>query len=199
MKKVIIYVHGFNSGPGEKSIELQNTFADCEVIAPQLPYDPDQAVAILREIIGKHLGNDLHIIGTSLGAFYVMYASTLYKDYENVLYYLINPSFTPHNTLQRYKNSTVVNYKTNEQFKVTGKLLLALKKYYQQITEMYDESCIHSSNYFLSTQDEVLVFDKFKEYISKFKVPFRIYYSEQGHRFTDISLVVRKLKSNMIY
>lgn len=199
MEKVIISIHGFNSGPGDKSLELQKQFPDCEVIAPQLSYDPSKAIQTLIQIVEDNSGSELHIVGTSLGAFYTMYLSTVYGSYEDISYYLINPSFKPQETLKRYENSTVSNYKTEEQFKVTDAFFTTLQSYYQQILDSYNESCIHSSNYFLSTQDELLDFDEFKNYIKGFGVPYRIYYSEQGHRFADISIVIQKLKGNMIF
>jgi hypothetical protein len=68
---------------------------------------------------------------------------------------------------------------------------------YEHVIENYDTRCIHSSNYFIGTFDEVLDFSNFKSFIYSMKVPVRMYYSEQDHRYSDISTVVDKLKENM--
>ena len=76
---LIINLHGFNSGPGDKVVQLQKAFPGCDIIAPQLPYDPLQAIQVVIEILEKYSKDEIHIIGTSLGAFYAMYLSTLYQ------------------------------------------------------------------------------------------------------------------------
>ncbi|CAB4125421.1 COG3150 Predicted esterase [uncultured Caudovirales phage] len=199
MKKVIIYIHGFNSGPGEKAVELTKQFPNCEVVAPQLPYNPQEAIEILKGVLDQHLNADVHIVGTSLGGFYTMYLSTLYSSYQDITYYLINPSFKPQETLDKYVDTLVTNYKTGEQFEIDSSLSTILQSYHRQIVDTYSASNIHSSNYFLSTNDEVLSFDQFEQYLRRFKVPLRIYYSNQGHRFQETSQVIDKLQANMIY
>jgi len=199
MKKVIINIHGFNSGPGGKLLELQKQFPDCEVIAPQLPYDPLQAIKVLRDMVNSHKHTDVHIIGTSLGAFYTMYLSTLYSERNNFTYYLINPSFEPHNTFRRYEGEVLTNFKTQEQFQTTPEFFSSLATLYDTIKLHYNAHCIHSSNYFIGTKDEVVDFSSFIDFIKLFDLPYRIYYSEQGHRFEDMSMVVQKVRGNMIF
>jgi hypothetical protein len=195
MKKVIISIHGFNSGPGKKAEELQNQFPDYVVEAPQLPYDPNQAIEVLTSLVDKYSDTEIHIVGTSLGGFYTMYLSVLYKERDNILYYVINPSFEPQVTLQRY--GIVQNFKTGEYFATTLELFKSFAVMYEHVIENYDTRCIHSSNYFIGTFDEVLDFSNFKSFIYSMKVPVRMYYSEQDHRYSDISTVVDKLKENM--
>lgn len=195
MKKVIISIHGFNSGPGYKAQELQKQFPDCLVIAPRLSYDPRQAIELLTSLIDKYNDTEVHVVGTSLGGFYTMYLSTLYREKYNIIYYAINPSFEPHITLQRYKE--VVNYKSGESFQTSQEFYKVFEEYYNYIIDNYDSRCIHSSNFFIGTQDEVLNFTTFKKFVYDFKLPVRMYYSEQDHRYSDISTVVNKLKENM--
>ena len=199
MKKVILNIHGFNSGPGEKVTELTIQFPDSVIIqAPQLSYIPEEAIAQLREILDQYRGQEVHVIGTSLGGFYAMYLSTLYRTEMMYYFYIINPSFTPHLTLARYLGETVINYKTPEQFKVTHKFLNQLNTLYQAMTQNYTTQCIYSSSFFLSTQDELLNFTEITAFIKGFKVPYRLTPSQQGHRFQDISPVIQAIKENMI-
>jgi predicted esterase YcpF (UPF0227 family) len=199
MKKVIINIHGFNSGPGQKAVELSIQFPDSVLIhAPQLSYQPEKAIEHLRTILDLYKGHEVHIVGTSLGGFYAMYLSTIYCDQISYYFYIINPSFTPHLTLTRHNGETVTNYKTQEQFKVTYEFLNELRTIYQAMIQNYTAQSINSSSFFLSTQDELLDFKEVIMFIRSFEVPYRLSYSQQDHRFQDISDVVRAIKENMI-
>ena len=196
MKTTIINLHGFNSGPGAKAEELQNQFPDCEVIAPQLPYDPKQAIELIRGIIDEHIENDIHIVGTSLGAFYAMYLSTYYNTCDNIYFYLINTSFEPHATLRRYEGKVISNFKTGEEFETTAQFFDALAILYSRIKNNYDRDCICASTYFIGTEDEVIDFTNFKEFIHVFGTPYKLHYSKQDHRFSDLSDVVKAIRYN---
>jgi len=198
MKKVIISLHGFNSGPGDKAEELQKHFPDCEVIAPQLPYDPLQAVELIKSIVDKHIDSDIHIVGTSLGAFYAMYISTVYSTFDNINYYLLNISFEPHITLRRYEGKTISNYKTQEKFETTPLFFEQLKALYVPIKKGYSSNCIYSSDYFIGTEDEIVDFTNFLNFLKSFEVPYRLHYSKQDHRFSDLTDVVKAIRHNSI-
>jgi predicted esterase YcpF (UPF0227 family) len=198
MKAVIINLHGFNSGPGAKAEELQKQFPDCKVIAPQLPYDPKEAIKIVRGIIDQHIENDIHIVGTSLGAFYAMYLSTFYNTRDNIYYYLINTSFEPHITLRRYEGKVISNYKTGEKFETTAEFFHSLTILFLKIRGLYDVNCIYSSNYFIGTEDEVIDFTNFTDFIKSFKMPYKLHYSKQDHRFSDLTDVVKVIRYNSV-
>jgi len=198
MKKVIIYIHGFNSGPGAKAEELQKQFTDCEVIAPQLPYNPIQSIDVISNIIDQHIDSDLHIVGTSLGAFYTMYLSIKYCSRDNIFYYLINTSFEPHITLRRYEGKLLTNYKTQEEFETTSEFFDQLHALYYPIKKAYNVNCIYSSNYFIGTEDEVVNFSNFIDFLKSFEIPYKVHYSKQDHRFSNISDVVRAISYNSV-
>jgi len=196
MKAVIINLHGFNSGPGNKSEELQKQFPDCEVITPQLPYNPKEAISIIRGIVDRHIDSVVHIVGTSLGAFYTMYISTLYNTSNSIYYYLVNTSFEPHITLRRYEGKVVTNYKTGEKFETTAKFFHTLTIFYLRIKDYYDRDCIYASTYFIGTEDEVVDFTNFLDFIKSFKVPYKVVYSKQNHRFNDIADISKAIRYN---
>jgi predicted esterase YcpF (UPF0227 family) len=198
VKAVIINLHGFNSGPGAKAEELQKHFPDCQVIAPQLPHDPTSAIQLVRDIIDEHEQSDIHIVGTSLGAFYAMCISIIYSERSNITYYLINTSFEPHLTLQRYNGRVITNYKTQEQFETTPEFFAVLQRLYSTIRKYYDANCIHSSDYFIGTEDEVIDFTNFTDFIKSFEVPYKIHYSKQDHRFSDLSDVIKAIRYNSV-
>ena len=198
MKAVIISLHGFNSGPGEKAQELQKQFPDCQVIAPQLPYDPQQAIKLVSNIINEHIDSDVHIVGTSLGAFYAMYLSIEYCNTSNIFFYLINTSFEPHITLKRYEGKVLTNYKTQEQFETTPQFFHTLTILFLKIRGLYDASCIYSSDYFIGTEDEVIDYTNFIDFLKSFEVPYRLEYSKQDHRFSNLSDVVKAIRYNSV-
>lgn len=199
MKKVIIYIHGFNSGPGNKSAQLCKHFPDCEVISPQLPYDCNEAIQILHQILSNNVNSEVHVVATSLGGFYAMILSTLQVFQDNTTFYLINPSLTPHITLRRFVNTSVVNYKTQENFYVSEQFLNKLQVQYKQLVQDYSPNAIHCCSLFLGTLDQLLDFTSLLDLIKQYKAPYKVYYSQQDHRFEDISTVIQQIKNNMVY
>ncbi len=89
--KKILYVHGFaSSGQNGTVRTLKLLLPDAETIAPDLPVEPAEALALLMNILASEKP-DL-VIGTSMGA---MYAEMLY----GVDRILVNPAFRLADTL----------------------------------------------------------------------------------------------------
>ena len=89
--KKILYVHGFASSGQNGSVKtLRLLLPQAEVIAPDLPVEPFEAIELLRNMTASEKP-DL-IIGTSMGA---MYAEMLY----GVDRILVNPAFQLADTL----------------------------------------------------------------------------------------------------
>ncbi len=91
---MVLYIHGFAScGEGNKSRTLKKHLKD--VMAPNLPIRPKEAVKYLDEIIAN---NDIDmLVGSSLGGFYATYLG----QKHNKRGVLINPSVRPYNTLKK--------------------------------------------------------------------------------------------------
>lgn len=71
MKKTIIYLHGYGSSGLSNTVSyLRKQMPDCEVIAPDIPVDPKEALPFLR-LLCETRKPDL-VIGTSMGAMYAM-------------------------------------------------------------------------------------------------------------------------------
>lgn len=68
-KKKIIYFHGFGSSGASGTVENLRLFLpECEVIAPDIPIDPFDALPFLKELCASEQP-DL-VIGTSMGGMY---------------------------------------------------------------------------------------------------------------------------------
>ena len=68
----ILYLHGIGSGANSRTArELRKFFLDIEIIAPELPARPKDAVKFLSDHYALEDEIDL-VIGTSLGGFYAL-------------------------------------------------------------------------------------------------------------------------------
>ena len=91
--KKILYVHGFASSGASGTVRnLKNLLPKTEIIAPDLPLSPLQAIKLLHEICEKDAPN--LIIGTSMGGFY---AEQLY-GFDRIL---VNPAFQIADTIKK--------------------------------------------------------------------------------------------------
>jgi predicted esterase YcpF (UPF0227 family) len=105
MKKLIVYFHGLNSSPNtDKVNRLRAMFPNDLVYAFSANVDPEIALKEVGEeiklVLAEHYNTpgEVYFIGTSLGAWL---ASKL-SDEFNVKALLINPSYTPRESLKKY-------------------------------------------------------------------------------------------------
>lgn len=81
----ILYLHGFGSaGNSGTARELQELLPNCKVVCPDLPIDPQEALALIGRIVSEE-SIDL-VIGTSMGGLFTMHAPCPNKV-------VVNPSF----------------------------------------------------------------------------------------------------------
>ncbi|MCQ2057197.1 MAG: hypothetical protein MJY75_03190 [Bacteroidaceae bacterium] len=81
----IVYFHGFGSSGASGTVEsLRRLLPDFEIVAPDIPVDPAEALPYLKEFVQQQQP-DL-IIGTSMGA---MYAQQMF-GFRKIL---VNPAF----------------------------------------------------------------------------------------------------------
>ena len=94
MKKKILYVHGFaSSGQSGTVTRIRTALPEADVVAPDLPLEPEEAMALLRQVC-EELKPDL-IIGTSMGG---MYAEML-RGYDRIL---VNPALRMGDTMKEH-------------------------------------------------------------------------------------------------
>ncbi len=88
---MILFIHGFgSSGRSTKAGITKRFFTEERVYAPSLPYIPTLAIETLEDLIEicQKRGEEVYLIGSSLGGFYANYLSTKY----GLKAVLINPS-----------------------------------------------------------------------------------------------------------
>lgn len=104
-RPLILYLHGFTSGPQSKKVQLlaermaQRGCAD-RLICPQLPAAPQEAITLAEEIVQKvgSGGTAITVVGSSLGGFYATHLAE--KHGLNAV--LINPAVVAALELERY-------------------------------------------------------------------------------------------------
>jgi predicted esterase YcpF (UPF0227 family) len=203
MKSIVIYIHGFASGPGLKADILEKAFPNSEIVAPQLIGHVEEDLVTLKKLVfqySKH-NSQIHIVGTSLGGFYALCiaASNLVEFHMGTepKFYIINPSFSPHETLLKYKDQEVPNYKSGPGVTLIDFDFDALKSNKEYMMKNFKGGI--DLNVFIGTEDEVLEFDEFLEFLET--VPglmTNIHYSQQDHRFADIDNVIKSLRLNRV-
>ncbi len=104
-RRLILYLHGFTSGPQSRKVQLlaarmaQRGCAD-RLICPQLPASPAAAIALADAIIAK-VGagrTAVTLAGSSLGGFY----ATWLAERHGLRAVLINPAVVAAIELERY-------------------------------------------------------------------------------------------------
>jgi uncharacterized protein len=201
MKNIVI-LHGFNSGPGEKSQLAQkwlerNDLSDAvQLISPQLSHSPKQAVDELKErLLGKE--RDTLVIGTSLGGFYAAY---LFCVLESKPFHtaLVNPSWRPAETLSIHLNQKLINYKTAEEWVFTTSMHRELENLQEELHHKFRNLSDNQISVHLADQDELLDFTEMKNYFTLHKRAVPHYVYSTNHRFECMDELMDNCKQVMM-
>ena len=148
---MILYLHGFRSSPrsfkarvvGERMKALGR--AD-ELICPQLPASPKQAMALVLTLVERYRSNELAVIGSSLGGFY----ATWLAERMGCRAALLNPAVDPLKDLDKHVGVTT-EYHSDKPFEFK-------REYIGELGELKVGQITKPGRYFLlaATGDEVL-------------------------------------------
>lgn len=137
----IIYFHGFGSSHASGTVEiLRRELAEDEIVAPDIPIDPVEALPYLKELCEKEQP-DL-VIGTSMGG---MYAQQM-RDFKRIL---VNPAFTMSTMSKVLKTGEhrfySGRYDGAKTFKITKDIILhhnqMERQQFKNITKEQKETC----------------------------------------------------------
>ncbi|CUI09705.1 YqiA/YcfP family alpha/beta fold hydrolase [Massilia antarctica] len=148
---MILYLHGFRSSPrsfkarvvGEKMAALGRA---SELICPQLPASPNEAMALALTLIERYDTSELAIIGSSLGGYY----ATWLAERLGCRAVLLNPAVYPLKDLDKHVGVTT-EYHSDKVFEFK-------REYIDELGALAVPAITRPERYFLiaATGDEVL-------------------------------------------
>jgi predicted esterase YcpF (UPF0227 family) len=148
---MILYLHGFRSSPRSfKARVVHQRMAAAnrgnELILPQLPASPKEAMQLALLLAERHAPDNLAIIGSSLGGFY----ATWLAERLGCRAALINPAVNPLQDLDQHVGVTTA-WHSDERFEFK-------REYVDELAELTVERITRPERYFLlaATGDEVL-------------------------------------------
>ena len=148
---MILYLHGFRSSPqsfkaqlvARKMAELGRS---AELVCPQLPASPREAMALAVALVGDTPPADLAIVGSSLGGYYATWLAERFGCRAVVL----NPAVKPLKDLDQHVGVTTA-WHSDQPFEFK-------REYIEQLAALKVERITRPERYFLiaATGDEVL-------------------------------------------
>jgi predicted esterase YcpF (UPF0227 family) len=148
---MILYLHGFRSSPRSfKARVMQERMTAAgragDLICPQLPASPKEAMALALLLAERHAPHNLSIVGSSLGGFY----ATWLAERLGVRAVLLNPSVDPLKNLEKHVGVTT-NWHSDEPFEFRP-------EYIDELAALKVARITQPERYFLiaATGDEVL-------------------------------------------
>lgn len=163
--KTVLYCHGFgSSGQSGTVTRLRTVMPQAKVIAPDLPVDPHEAIALLHQICDEEKP-DL-IIGTSMGG---MYAEQL-RGFDRIC---VNPALEIAETMKAHGMTGTQQFQNPRQDGIQEFYVdKALVKAYRDVSEqrfvgLDDDDRQHVWGLFGDKDDLVDTFDMFCEHYHK--------------------------------
>lgn len=177
----LVYLHGLlSSGQSNTANKLRELFPDDNVIAPDLPIIPKEALVQITGILQKLPVDDTIVIGSSMGAMFAHQQAPFRRI-------LINPAFHV-STLLRENIGKTLPFFSQRQDGISGFIVTEeLCSLYEQIEEVQFEYGYNSEWYdvigIFGLQDDLVnCKDEFMDYYS-------IYHEfSGGHRLTDTDI-----------
>jgi predicted esterase YcpF (UPF0227 family) len=148
---MILYLHGFRSSPRSfKARVVQDRLTAAgradELICPQLPASPREAMELALKLVGRYPAEELAIVGSSLGGFY----ATWLAERLDCRAVLLNPAVDPLTDLDEHVGVTT-SWHSGEPFEFK-------REYIDELAALRVEKITRPERYFLvaATGDEVL-------------------------------------------
>lgn len=107
----LIYIHGFRSSPLSSKAQLTQRWLaqnrpDWQFECPYVPSEPRFAKPVMDALLAKHQGDEIYLLGSSLGGFWASYVSERCAAPT----VLINPAVSPQERFQGLIGTPLKNY-----------------------------------------------------------------------------------------
>ncbi|MCS0658535.1 YqiA/YcfP family alpha/beta fold hydrolase [Massilia terrae] len=148
---MILYLHGFRSSPRSFKTRvvadrMKALGRGNELICPQLPASPKQAMELALSLVERYPANELAVIGSSLGGFY----ATWLAERLGCRAALLNPAVNPLKDLEKHVGVTTA-WHSDEPFEFK-------REYIDELAALRIARITRPERYYLlaATGDEVL-------------------------------------------
>jgi hypothetical protein len=148
---MILYLHGFRSSPRSFKARvvadrMQALGRGNELICPQLPASPKEAMALALKLVERYPAKELSVIGSSLGGFY----ATWLAERLGCRAALLNPAVNPLKDLEQHVGVTTA-WHSDEPFEFK-------REYIDELAALRVAQVTRPERYYLlaATGDEVL-------------------------------------------
>jgi predicted esterase YcpF (UPF0227 family) len=148
---MILYLHGFRSSPRSYKARVVHERMQAlgraqELICPQLPASPNEAVELALLLAERHAPGQLAIVGSSLGGFY----ATWLAERLGCRAVLLNPAVNPLQNLEQHVGVSTA-WHSDERFEFR-------REYIDELAALKTGRITRPERYFLvaATGDEVL-------------------------------------------
>ncbi|GAA5315013.1 MAG: esterase YqiA [Candidatus Pelagadaptatus aseana] len=149
----LVYVHGFLSAPGSHKAQLTQQWLaryhpQIQYHCPHLSPYPQQAQQQLKDLMADLEGQQVGLVGSSLGGFW---STWLIEHYSGMNAVLINPSVRPFEFVSELVGETLNNYYTDDTYQMQP-------EHAGQLREAYPSELVDKSRYWVLVQtgDETL-------------------------------------------
>jgi predicted esterase YcpF (UPF0227 family) len=180
----IFYLHGFGSAGASPKVDLIRAhFADEDVVSPDLPPRPSEAVALIRDLVTQAYARGetkFLFVGTSLGGFYAW----LFSAKLHAPAILINPAIRPDESTRKHLG-TQTNYATGAAFEWTEDDVAELADLRAFVEAHQDPELIHCV---VALDDEVLDAPAIARYFGGRSKLHQ--FDDGGHRFGQFERVL---------
>lgn len=183
----IIYLHGFNSNGNGRTANALKEFYKEGVITPSYDFvNADKTYEEIDSLIQKFKGEQIILVGTSLGGFWANYFAERYS----LPCVLANPALNPSNSLKKYIGFNK-NFITNESYFFLEENANSFAKY--ENTNNNAEKYV-----LLSVKDEIIPYEPSTKV---FKEKHLVIDNEEGHQIKDVSKIVSLIEKaiNLYY
>lgn len=173
----VLYLHGFLSSP--QSLKAQQTLAYClntgfgeNITIPQMSQGPAATIAQLHALIDEIGGDNLVLMGSSLGGYYATYLAEFYQAPA----VLINPAVRPYEIWESHLGENR-NYHSDEIHVVTRAHIEELKQ-----IDVSPLSKPKNFKVFLQVADETL---DYRQALEKFGAEQCVVHENGSHSYDD--------------